>query len=80
MQAQVTGIEGSVEWSPADSITLGLNGLWSETEFSDSPDQPLLEGKPFPQAPDLRLIASGEWRASEQVSFFGGVRIRCLAV
>jgi outer membrane receptor protein involved in Fe transport len=72
-EAQVTGIEGRVEWSPADSITLGLNGLWSETEFSDSPDQPLLEGKPFPQAPDLRLIASGEWRASERVSFFGGV-------
>lgn len=72
-EAQVTGIEGRAEWSPAESITLGLNGLWTETEFSDSPDQPLLEGKPFPQAPELRLIASGEWRASERVSFFGGV-------
>ena len=72
-EAQVTGIEGGIEWLPVDSITLGLNGVWSETEFSDSPDQPLLEGKPFPQAPDLRLIASGEWRATERFSVFGGV-------
>jgi outer membrane cobalamin receptor len=72
-EAQVTGIEGRAEWSPVDSVTFGLNGLWTETEFSDSPGQPLLEGKPFPQAPELRLIASGEWRASERVAFFGGV-------
>ena len=72
-EARVIGIEGGIEWLPVDSVTLGLNGLWSETEFRDSPDQPLLDGKPFPQAPELRVIASGEWRATERFSMFGGV-------
>ncbi len=71
-QAQVTGIEGKIEWLPADAVTLGLAGLWSDTGFSKSPDQPLLDGKPFPQAPDLRLIANAEWRATERISLFVG--------
>ncbi|NQX02650.1 TonB-dependent receptor, partial [bacterium] len=71
-QAQVRGLEGKVEWLPADVVTLGLAGLWSHTEFSKSTRQPLLKGKPFPQAPDLRLIASGEWQASERISVFAG--------
>lgn len=72
-EARVIGIEAGIEWLPVDSITLGLKGLWSETEFRDSPDQPLLDGKPFPQTPELRIIASGEWRATERFSMFGGV-------
>lgn len=71
-QARVLGVESRVEWLPRKDVTLELAGLWSETEFSDSPEQPALEGNPFPQAPDLRLIASGEWRANEKLSFFGG--------
>ena len=71
-QAQVTGIEGKIEWLPTDAVTLGLDALWSHTEFSESPDQPLLDGKPFPQAPDLRLIANAEWRATEGISLFAG--------
>jgi outer membrane cobalamin receptor len=71
-QAQVSGIEAKIEWLPTDAVTLGLTGLWSHTEFSESPDQPLLDGKPFPQAPDLRLIANAEWRATEQISLFAG--------
>jgi len=70
--ARVTGIEASAQWLPHESVTLGLKGLWSQTEFADSPDQPLLEGKPFPQAPELRVIASGEWRATESLSVFAG--------
>jgi outer membrane cobalamin receptor len=71
-QAQVSGIEGKIEWLPADAVTLGLDALWSHTEFSESPDQPLLDGKPFPQAPDLRLIANAEWRVTERISLFAG--------
>ena len=72
-QAQVTGIEGKLEWRPREAVTLELAGLWSDTEFTESNSQPLLEGKPFPQAPDLRLIASADWRATEHFSVFGGV-------
>jgi outer membrane receptor protein involved in Fe transport len=72
-EARVAGLEGSAEWLPHESVTLALRGLWSKTEFASSPDQPLLEGKPFPQSPDLRVIADAEWRALEGVSLFGGV-------
>ncbi|MGL4401100.1 MAG: TonB-dependent receptor domain-containing protein, partial [Luteolibacter sp.] len=71
-QAQVTGLEGRVEWLPVESVNLGLTGLWSRTDFSKSPDQPLLDGNPFPQAPDLRLIASATWQATDRWSFFAG--------
>ena len=71
-QAQVSGIEGKIEWLTAEAVTLGLNALWSHTEFRESPGQPLLDGKPFPQSPDLRLIATAEWRATEQISLFAG--------
>jgi outer membrane cobalamin receptor len=72
-EARVAGLEASAEWLPHESVTLAVRGLWSKTEFASSPDQPLLEGKPFPQSPDLRVIADGEWRALEGVSLFGGV-------
>lgn len=71
--ARVMGVESRVEWLPRKDVTLGLSGLWTETEFSDSPEQPALEGNPFPQAPELRLIASGEWRTNEHLTLFGGL-------
>ncbi len=71
-QASVTGFEGKIEWRPDDAVTMGLAGIWSHTEFTSSPDQPLLDGKPFPQAPDLRLIASAGWQATAQLSIFAG--------
>jgi len=77
-EARVAGLEGSAEWLPHESVTLAVRGLWSKTEFASSPDQPLLEGKPFPQSPDLRVIADAEWRALEGVSLFGGVEYGAL--
>ena len=61
-EAQVAGVEGRIAWDPVDEFSLDLSGLWSDTRFSSSPAQPLLQGKPFAQAPDLRLIALAEWR------------------
>lgn len=71
-EAQVFGVEAGVEWEPRKEWTFGLDGIWSETEFTDSSRQPLLEGKPFPQAPDLRVIASADWNATETITFFAG--------
>ncbi len=70
--ARVAGIEGGIEWRPDDTVRIGFAGLWSDTRFSESKEQPLLEGKPFPQAPELRLIASGEWRPVERLALFAG--------
>ncbi len=70
--ARVAGIEGEIEWLPHELVTLGLSGLWSDTRFSESEQQPLLEDKPFPQAPELRLIASAEWRPVERLALFAG--------
>ena len=72
-EARVTGVEGRVEWRPAEDITFDLTGVWAESRFSESRTQSLLEGKPFPQAPDLRLISGGEWRVREDLSLFAGL-------
>lgn len=69
-QAQVTGIEGKLEWKTGGSITLGFAGLWSRTRFEKSSNQPLLEDQPFPQAPDLRLTASSHWQATSEIGVF----------
>ncbi len=71
-EARVAGVEAGAAWSPREDWSFGVNGIWSETEFTASPRQPLLEGKPFPQAPDLRLIATADWQATERLSFFAG--------
>lgn len=71
-QARVFGIQTEIEWKPLSSINLSLGGIWMETDFTESTDQPLLEGKPFPQAAKLRLIAKGEWRVTEQLTLFSG--------
>jgi outer membrane receptor protein involved in Fe transport len=71
-EARVLGIEAGMEWKPREVLTFGLDGIWSDTEFSESSKQPLLENKPFPQAPDLRLIASADWQAIERLTLFAG--------
>lgn len=71
--ARVAGLEASAEWLPHESVTLAARGLWSKTEFRESSDQPLLEGKPFPQSPELRVLGDAEWRIAGGWSVFGGV-------
>jgi outer membrane receptor protein involved in Fe transport len=72
-EARVAGIEGKISWQPVDEATFDLTGLWSDTRFAESEQQPLLEDKPFPQAPDLRVIAAAEWRPLETLALFAGV-------
>ncbi|GAA5481463.1 TonB-dependent receptor [Haloferula sargassicola] len=72
-EARVYGLQTSAAWSPDDCWTLRLDALWSETEFSSSKRQPLLEGRPFPLAPELRAIGQLEFRPSERWSFFTGL-------
>jgi len=60
--ARVLGLQTGVEWTATDELTLRFDGIWTETKFSESKGQPLLENKPFPQAPDLRLISGADWK------------------
>ncbi len=71
-EARVLGLQAGAEWQPRQEVTLRLDGIWSDTEFSESTKQPLLDGKPFPQAPDLRLIAAADWHATDMLTFSAG--------
>jgi outer membrane receptor protein involved in Fe transport len=71
-EARVLGVQAGVEWEPRDEVTVRFDGIWSDTEFSESTTQPLLDGKPFPQAPDLRLIAATDWRITDTLTFSAG--------
>jgi len=72
-EARVLGLQTSAEWRPDDRWTLRLDGLWSDTEFVSSDTQPLLEGRPFPQAPDLRLLGTVTARPADRLSCFLGI-------
>jgi outer membrane receptor protein involved in Fe transport len=71
-EARVAGFEAKLDWQAHDQVEINLAALWSETRFTESAQQPLLEGKPFPQAPELRLMAGVEWRPVDDVSLFAG--------
>jgi outer membrane receptor protein involved in Fe transport len=71
-EARVLGVQAGAEWQPQQAVTLRLDGIWSDTEFSESTKQPLLDGKPFPQAPDLRVIAAADWQATDTLTFSAG--------
>lgn len=71
-EARVLGLQLSADWRPADRWSLRFDGLWSDTEFVSSKSQPLLEGRPFPQTPDLRLLGTLDFRATEDLTFFLG--------
>ncbi|WP_193213024.1 TonB-dependent receptor [Luteolibacter marinus] len=71
-EARVLGLQGGVEWQPHHDLTLRCDGIWSDTEFTRSTRQPLLEDKPFPQAPDLRLMAATDWRATDRLTLSAG--------
>lgn len=71
-EARVLGAQMEVDWLATDEITFHFDGIWTKTEFADAATQPLLEGKPFPQAPDLRLIARMDWQVIDKLTLFAG--------
>jgi outer membrane cobalamin receptor len=71
-EARVLGLQAALDWTPLDAWRYGLVGIWSETEFSESREQALLEGKPFPQAPELRVLADAECSVGERWTLFAG--------
>ena len=71
-QARVFGTQMEIEWQANDSLTFHFDGIWTKTEFTDATSQPLLEGKPFPQAPDLRLITRADWKVIDKLTLFAG--------
>lgn len=72
-EARVNGVQGGIEWTPREDVRMSFDAIWTRTEFTDSPGQPLLEGQAFPQAPELRVILGGGWRATEDVELSAGV-------
>lgn len=71
-EARVLGVQGEIEWQPHESVSLRTTGIWTETRFARSSTQPLLEGKPFPQAPDFRVISSLDWEPSDGLILSAG--------
>ncbi|NIP97790.1 MAG: TonB-dependent receptor, partial [Akkermansiaceae bacterium] len=59
-EARAWGLEGRAHWQVSPRCALTLSYLLSRSEFEKSSDQPLLEGKRFPQAPLHRLVAGIE--------------------
>jgi outer membrane receptor protein involved in Fe transport len=69
-EARVWGAETKARWQPDEQIELSLTWLYTHTEFTESTRQPLLEGRPFPQAPNHRLVAGIELRPNDRLQFF----------
>ncbi len=71
-EARVLGFQGEIEWQARETLAFRAAGIWTDTEFQKSSRQPLLEGKPFPQAPDLRLLGGVDWEPRNGLIFSAG--------
>lgn len=71
--ARVWGGETRARWEPSPLLALSLSYLFTHTEFVDSPDQALLEGNRFPQAPTHRLVAGLESNPLDALLLFAQV-------
>lgn len=69
-EARSWGLEARAHWQARPNLLFSLTYLWGRSEFTESPGQPLLEGKRFPQAPNHRLVAGVEANPTEQLSLF----------
>ena len=69
-EARVWGAETKARWRPEERIELRLAWLYTHTEFTESGRQPLLEGRPFPQAPNHRVVAGIDLRPDDRWQIF----------
>ena len=60
--SRVYGAEGSFDWAIDDSVTLSGKGLWSNTRFESSPEQPLLENESFPQSAAFAMNLAAQYQ------------------
>lgn len=72
-QARTWGLEARARWEPSARWALTLTYLLAQSEFTDSPDQPLLEGNRFPQSPQHRVVAGVESNPLEALRLFAQV-------
>ncbi len=72
-EAQVIGLQWKNVLELNDRLSLELGGIWSNTEFTESPRQRLLEDQPFPQTPELRLQTGIDFDLTDTVQFYSNV-------
>lgn len=68
--ARVLGFESKANWNPNDFVSLSLGYQWTETRFTDSSIQPLLENGSFPQSPAHQMNLSLMVRPREDLEMF----------
>ena len=72
-EARIWGVESRVRCLVSSRVACNLRYQFSQSEFSRSPGQPLLEGKSFPQSPAHRMVAGIEVDPLEQWHLFGEI-------
>ena len=72
-EARVWGVESRVRYQVASRLACNLRYLFSQSEFTRSPGQPLLEGKSFPQSPAHRVVAGVEVDPLDRWHLFGEI-------
>ena len=69
-EARVWGLESRARWQVSSRWACTLRYLLSQSEFTKSPGQSLLQGKGFPQSPAHRLVAGVEGDPFQRVHLF----------
>ncbi|MGA0846078.1 MAG: TonB-dependent receptor [Luteolibacter sp.] len=70
--AQVVGLEGRLGWQPTPEWSTTLSAVWQRTCFVESDGQRAIEGNPFPQAPELRVLGDIECLIDAGLAIFCG--------
>ena len=72
-QARVGGLESRLKWRVSSRWNCTLRYLFSRARFTSSPEQPLLEGKAFPQSPEHRVTAGIAGNPLERLHLFAEI-------